>query len=185
MALFFFSCTDTYKRVGDEAVKKIYPTGVAQDFVLTSTETDDKEGIDNKEARLQSRVVVVLKSPLCNDFDNLEFPHLTFPKGLVVEFFDEKGEKSTISADYGIIYSKTNLIDLQGNVIIETSDGKRLESPQLYWDRANEWIFTQEKFTFINPEDGTVMDGEGMDFNRDLSFFNAHRTYGLMSIKEE
>jgi len=185
MALFFSSCTDTYKRVGDEAVKKIYPSGVAQDFVLTSTETDDKEEIDNKEARRQSRVVVVLKSPLCNDFDNLEFPYLTFPKGLLVEFFDEKGEKSTISADYGIIYSKTNLIDLQGNVIIETSDGKRLESPQLYWDRANEWIFTQEKFTFTNPEDGTVMDGEGMDFNRDLSFFNAHRTYGLMSIKEE
>ena len=26
------------------------------------------------------------------------------------------------------------------------------------------------------------MDGEGMDFNKDLSFFNAHKTYGLMTI---
>jgi hypothetical protein len=29
------------------------------------------------------------------------------------------------------------------------------------------------------------MDGEGMDFKQDFSFFNAHKTYGLMMIKEE
>jgi hypothetical protein len=28
------------------------------------------------------------------------------------------------------------------------------------------------------------MDGEGMDFNREFSFFKAHKTYGLMTIKE-
>lgn len=182
MAMLFFSCEDNYKRVGDEAIKKMFPSAVAEDFVLTYTETDE---LPKNEGVVSSHVVAVLKSPLSNDFDNLLFPHRTFPNGLMIEFFNEKGEKSTITADYGIVYSSTNLVDLQGNVVIESSDGKKLEAPQLYWDRSNEWIFTQQKFKYTNPEEGTIMDGEGMDFNRDFSFFNANKTYGYMSIKEK
>ena len=97
----------------------------------------------------------------------------------------KKNEKTTIEADYGVLYSATSIVDLRGNVLIKGNDGKKLETSQLYYDRANEWAFTQEKFTFTNPDDGTVMDGEGMDIQKDLQFLNAHKTYGLMLIKEE
>jgi len=182
MAMLFFSCKDNYKRVGEEAKPIVFPQGVAENFVLTYTESKEKLDPDDKK---NSRVLAILSSSLSEDFDNLKFPHRTFPNGVHVDFFDENKKKSTITADYGIIYSATNVIDLQGNVIIKSHDGKLLETPQLYWDQSNEWIFTQEKFKFTNPEDGTVMDGEGMDFNKDLSFLNAHKTYGLMLIKEE
>ena len=182
MAMLFLSCKDNYKRVGEEAQKNIFPQGIAQNFALTYTET--KEPLESEKVT-SSRVIAILTSPISEDYDNLRFPYRTFPNGLRVDFFDEENNKSVIKADYGIIYSATNLINLRGNVVIESHDGKKLESPQLYWDRANEWIFTQEKFTYTNPEDGTIMYGEGMDFNKDFSFFNAHRTYGLMSIKEE
>jgi hypothetical protein len=182
MAMLFYSCADNYKRVGDEAIKKIFPGAIAEDFTLTYTETEE---LEKNEGDVAARVIAVLKGPICDDFTNLVFPYYAFPDGLLVEFFDEKGEKSTVTADYGIIYSSTNLIDLQGNVVIETSDGKKLEAPQLYWDRTNDWIFTQQKFKYTNPEEGTIMDGEGMDFNRDFSFFNANKTYGYMSIKEK
>ena len=177
-----FSCNDDYVRVGEEAIPNIYPQGIAEDFVLTYTETQEVMGA---EAIDSSKVVAVLSSAFSENFDNLKFPYKTFPKGLQVDLFDDQGNKNVIIADYGIIYSATNLIDLQGNVMVLTNDGKKLEAPQLYYDQENEWIFTQEKFKFTNPEDGTIMDGEGMDFNRDLSFFNAHKTYGLMTIKEQ
>lgn len=182
MAMLFLSCKDNYKRVGEEAQKEIFPQGVAENFVLTYTKAVENLG---SEDTANSKVMAILTSPISEDYDNLRFPYRTFPNGLQVDFFDEDNNKSVIKADYGIIYSATNLIDLQGNVVIESHDGKKLEAPQLYWDRANEWIFTQTKFTYTNPEEGTLMDGEGMDFNRDFSFFNAHRTYGLMTIKEE
>ncbi len=182
MAMFFLGCMDSYERVGEEAQKEIFPQGVAQNFTLTYTETKEKMESEDTES---TKVIAVLTSPLSKDYDNLRFKYRTFPKGLQVEYFDKENNKSTITANYGIIYSNTNLIDLQGNVVIETYDGKKLEAPQLYWDRTNDWIFTQEKFKYTNPEDGTIMDGEGMDFNRDFSFFNAHRTYGLMTIKED
>ncbi|MEO0526974.1 MAG: LPS export ABC transporter periplasmic protein LptC [Bacteroidota bacterium] len=182
MAMLFSSCKDNYKRVGEEAQTKIFPQGIAENFTLTYTETKENLG---SEEMADSKVIAILTSPISEDFDNLRFPYRTFPNGLQVDFFDQDNNKSVIKADYCIIYSATNLIDLQGNVVIESHDGKKLEAPQLYWDRANEWIFTQAKFTYTNPEDGTLMDGEGMDFNKDFSFFNAHKTYGLMTIKEE
>ena len=182
VAMFFFGCQDTYKRVGEEKQKEIYPQGVAQNFILTYTETTEE--LESEDAG-ESRVIAILRSPLSEDFDNMLFKHRTFPEGLELEYFDKENNRSTITSDYGIIYSNTNVIDLRGNVVIESHDGKKLEAPQLYWDRNEEWIFTQEKFKFTNPEDGTIMDGEGMDFNRDFSFFNAHKTYGLMTIKED
>ncbi|NNM17075.1 MAG: LPS export ABC transporter periplasmic protein LptC [Croceitalea sp.] len=182
VAILFMGCTDNYKRVGEEARVNIYPQGVAKNFSLTYTEAPEKLTTQDSAT---TRVVAVLKSPLNEDYDNLQFRYKVFPEGLQVDFFDEKDQKSVIKADYGIIYSQTNVIDLQGNVVIEAHDGKKLEAPQLYWDRANKWIFTEEKFKYTNPEDGTVMDGEGMDFNRDFTFFNAHKTFGLIRIKED
>ncbi len=182
VAIFFYGCQDTYKRVGEEKKILIFPQGVAQDFELTYTETIEELESEDKGS---SRVIAVLKSPLSEDYDNMIFKYRTFPKGLLVEYYDQDNNKSTIKADYGIIYSQTNIINLRGGVVIETHDGKKLETPQLYWDRKDEWIFTQEKFTYTNPEDGTIMDGEGMDFNRDFTYFKAHRTYGYISIKED
>ncbi|WP_276388494.1 LPS export ABC transporter periplasmic protein LptC [Eudoraea chungangensis] len=182
VALFFNGCKDNYQRIGEEAQETIYPQGIAHNFVLTYTETERKLESEDEGG---SRIIAVLTSPMSEDFDNMRFKYRTFPKGLEIDFFDEENNKSTITADYGIVYSTTNLVDLQGNVVIKSHDGKKLEAPQLYWDRANQWIFTQSTFKYTNPEDGTIMDGEGMDFNKDFSFFNAHKTYGLITIKEE
>lgn len=182
MAMLFLACTDTYKRVGEEAVKKVYPRGVVEDFVLTYTEATEKLGLEDTGT---SKVLAVLSGPIREDYEQLLFPYQTFPKGLLVEIFNEKNERTTIAADYGVLYSSTSIVDLRGNVIIKSDDGKKLETPQLYYDRGNEWAFTQEKFKFTNPEDGTVMDGEGMDIQKDLNFLNAHKTYGLMLIKED
>jgi len=106
-----FSCGDNYKRVGDEAKKNVFPIGIAENFVLTYTETKNVIAPDSLES---SRVITVLKSATSEDFTNLEFPYRTFPNGLLVDFFDDQDQKSIVKADYGIIYSATNLIDLRG-----------------------------------------------------------------------
>ncbi len=182
VAILFMGCQDNYKRVGEEAVERVFPQGVAENFTLTYTEA--KKELSTLDSA-NSRVIVVLRSPLNANYENLTFKHQIFPEGLEIDFYDEEGRKNIITAEYAMVYSQTNLIDLQGNVLIESHDGKKLETPQLYWDRKNNWIFTEEEFTYTNPTDGTIMDGEGMDFNKDFTYFNAHKTYGLMTIKEE
>lgn len=177
--LFFYSCADNYN---GPAKKVIFPVGIAENFKMTYTESKGKIANDSVGT---SKVISVLTAPRREDFQNLSFAHQIFPDGVLVDFYDDKNQKSIIKADYGIIYSATNLIDLQGNVVLETHDGKKLEAPQLFYDQVNEWVFTQKEFKYTNPEEGTVMNGEGMDFNKELSLLNAHKVYGLMMIKEE
>lgn len=180
--ILLLSCKDDYKRVGKEAVNTLIPQGVVQNFTLTYTETVKEMTLQDSA---KSRVIAILTSPLTEDFNNQNFKFHTFPQGLKVDFFDENQQKSVVTADYGIVYSQTNLIDLRGNVVIHTHDGKTLETPQLFLDRTDNWIFTEADFTYTNPEEGTIMDGEGMDFNKDFSFFKAHKTYGLMTLQEK
>lgn len=182
VAMFVMACEDRYKRVGDEAAEPVYPQGVSHDFSLTYTEAP--EGLANQDTSA-TRVIAILRSPLSEDFTNLQFQYRTFPEGLRVEHYDEQGRLSTIEADYAIIYAQTNVFDLQGHVVMETHDGKRLVADQLFWDRNNDWIFTEGRFTLTNPEEGTVLNGTGMDFNRDFSYFNAHQTGGQMEVPEE
>jgi len=182
MALLFIACKDNYKRVGEEASVNVFPEGVAKNFTLTYSETVRE--LANVDSSV-TRVIAVLKSPLNKNYENLSFKHQIFPDGLQVDFYDEDHKKSIIKADYGIVYSDTNVIDLQGNVIIETHDGKKLETPQLYWDRGDNWIFTEKAFVYTNPEEGTIMNGEGMDFNRNFTILKAQKTLGIITIPEE
>ncbi|WP_282053516.1 LPS export ABC transporter periplasmic protein LptC [Maribacter luteus] len=180
-AMLFFSCADNYKRVGDEALPLVFPQGVAENFSFMYSEANKVMANEDKDT---TKIISVLSGPITENYENLEFPYRTFPEGIVVDIYDENNNKNRITADYCIRYSSTGLIDLRGNVVLETHDGKKLETPRLYYDQSNEWAFTQDKFKYTNPEEGTVMDGEGMDFNKDFTFLNAHRTYGLMTIKE-
>lgn len=180
--MLFFSCSDDYKRVGKEATPLVFPQGVAENFSLTYTETIKSLEPQDSDT---TRIISIISGPVYEMFDNLEFPYNTFPNGLKVDLFDENNTKTVITADYGIRYISTGLIDLQGNVVIERFDGKKLETPQLFYDQSNVWVFTQNKFKYTNPEEGTVMDGKGMDFNTDFTFLNAHKTYGIMTITED
>ncbi len=182
MASLFYSCAEEYERVLEEKQKEIFPQGITKDFVLTYTEVAKPLRLQDKDT---ARVIVILRSSLNENYENLRFRHQLFPEGIVLDFFDESDQKTIIKADYATVYSLTNLIELEGNVVIETHDNKILYTDKLFWDRQDSWIFTPEAFTFENPEDGTVMNGLGLDFNRDFTYFYAMQTYGVMNVEEE
>ncbi len=55
MAMLFLSCGDNYKRVGEEAQKKIYPQWIAENSVLTYSELGEPLGpeeIKNSKKKL-------------------------------------------------------------------------------------------------------------------------------------
>lgn len=161
---------------------KYYPQGIARDFELIYSEVPREL---SSQDSAYTRKSIILRSPLNENYDNLDFKHQIFPEGLTLIIYDDQSQESRVKADYGIVYSQTNLIDLRGNVRLDSHDGKILETQQLYFNRTDGWIFTEQAFTYTNPEEGTVMDGVGMDFNRDFTYFQAARTNGVIAISEE
>ncbi|WP_268223183.1 LPS export ABC transporter periplasmic protein LptC [Sinomicrobium oceani] len=167
----FFSCDSNFEDIRKIDTTERFPGGIAENFTLIYTDS--------------ALIKATLTSPLNEDYSNQEFPFQEFPDGLQVDFFDKEKNKSTVTADYGIIYQATEMSDLRGHVVLLTHDGKKLETSQLYWDQKNQWVFTAEKFTFTNPEDGTIMNGEGIEFSQDFENGRGQvRAYKVDGVKD-
>ncbi|WP_281764311.1 LPS export ABC transporter periplasmic protein LptC [Neptunitalea lumnitzerae] len=167
----FFSCENNLGALQKLTLQEKFPMGEATNFTLTYTDS--------------LRVVAILKSPLNYDYGNQEFPYSEFPDGVHIDFFNEQENKTTVDARFGILYNNTDLVELRDSVVIKTHEGKILKTDLLYWDQRTEWIYTDDPFTFTDPVEGTVMNGVGMDFNKDFTVVNAHKTTGVISIKGE
>lgn len=164
--MFFLYCESNINEVRKINLTELNPVGEAENFNLKYTDS--------------GKIKAILVSPKMLDYSNLEFPFSEFPKGIHVTIYDEKGNKSFVTAKYAVSYSKSNLIDLQGDVKITTSEGKKLETEQLYYDQANEWFFTQKNYKFTDKV--SVISGVGIDFSKDFSVLDTQTITGVYGI---
>lgn len=169
-AIVFFSCQDNYEDIKRMQRSSTEPAGVAEHMNLKHTDS--------------GRVILHLISDKMKDFSNKEFAYTTFPEGLEVHIFDDKQQQTTISSDYAIIYSKTDLIDLRGNVKIVTHDGKTLLAEQLYYDQKAEWIFTNNEYKYEAEDGGYNIGKGGFDANQDMSVFSSLDNDGQQYIDD-
>ncbi|MCF4100853.1 LPS export ABC transporter periplasmic protein LptC [Gillisia sp. M10.2A] len=130
------------------------------------------------------RVVAALRSPKMLDFTNMEFPYREFPNGVEVEFYDKEHNKNTVTAKYAIIYDETGLIDLQGDVVLVTSDSTRLKADQLFWDQNAGWVFTDRPNT-IQFSNGGSNAGQGFDSDLNFTNFRSRTNIGVQIIEEK
>ena len=133
-----FSCKNDLNSIIDINKFSKTPAAITENFVLKYT--------DSAQTR------AILDSPLNIDYTNQKFPYSEFPEGLNIKFYENQGDSTNISADYGIVYYKTKMVSLVGSVIIETSDGNNIKSSQIYWDPEQEWLFTEENIVFSSYE---------------------------------
>lgn len=164
-----FSCQGNLKEIRALDLEGGSPQAIAGELNLKYTDS--------------GRLVANLRSPKMYDFSNKSFPYREFPDGLELEFFDEENKKNTVTANYGVIYEETGLIDLQGDVVIITSDSTRLEASQLYWDQNLSWVFTDRPNTIRFPN-GAVNQGEGFDSNQNFGNFRSRTNVGIQIIEE-
>jgi LPS export ABC transporter protein LptC len=161
--LFLQSCESNLKDVQRIYKTTFVPTGEADSINLKYTDS--------------GRVKSILQSLKMIDYSTAKNPFVEFPKSVLVTLIDANGNKTTVVADKAISYKKTEVIDLIGNVKIQTYDGKVLETNQLYFDQKNEWFFTEEAFIFRDA-DGSFLQGLGIDFSKDFKIFNMQNNNG-------
>jgi LPS export ABC transporter protein LptC len=161
--LFLQSCESNLKDVQRIYKTSFVPTGEADSINLKYTDS--------------GRVKSILQSLKMIDYSTAKNPFVEFPKSVLVTLIDANGNKTTVVADKAISYKKTEVIDLIGNVKIQTFDGKVLQTNQLYFDQKNEWFFTEEAFTFKDA-DGSYLQGIGIDFSKDFKIFNMQNNNG-------
>lgn len=125
-----------------------------------------------------------LKSPKLLDFSNHNFAYQKFPEGVKVYFYNQNKEKTTVIADYAVVYKKTDLVDLQGHVKIITPDSVVLKAEQLYWNQALNWVFTDKPYS-IKMQNGAINHGQGFDSNENFNTFISRSNVGVQYVEEE
>lgn len=165
----FTACESSFKDIQRINNVTFFPSGDAEDINL--------KYIDS------GRTKAILKSPKMLDFQQAKYPFTEFPKGIHLTFYDTDHQKNYVVADYAISYSKTELIDLKGNVVITTHDGNKLEADQLYYDQKNNWFYTEGKYK-ISDNDQSFTQGVGLDSDSQFKTVTAKNSYAE-SIKKD
>ncbi|MGC6423157.1 MAG: LPS export ABC transporter periplasmic protein LptC [Flavobacteriaceae bacterium] len=165
----FFSCSDSTAALKEMQSINTQPIGTAQNIRMIYTDSLE--------------IQAILTAPLHVDYTNLSFQYAEFPKGLKVVFFDTQRNENTVTADYGLLYTATNLIDLRKNVVLESHDGSLLKTDQLFWDAENEWLFTERPFEFQNTD--YDLNAVRLDTNKEFSKFQTGKLTGTIAVSEK
>lgn len=162
-----FACESNYQNVKNLSLSDGAPVAEGKNINFKYTDS--------------GKLVTNLLAEKLLDFSNLKFPYKEFPKGIEVLFWNEKGEKSTVTSDYAIQFDKTGLVDLRKNVVLITADSVVLKANQLYWDQKNEWVFTDQPYQ-IKFKDGSYNDGGRFDGNQDFTIFLSRKNQGVQLV---
>mgnify|MGYP001812391006 CR=1 FL=1 len=132
-----------------------------------------------------ARVQVRLKSPHMQSWESEDEPYTLFPQGFQVDFFDSLlNITTTITAEYGIHYSKKGIMEALNNVVVTNFEtGERLNTEELIWDEKKKLIYSN-KFVKITSEDGVIY-GDGLEADQDFSKRKIINPSGEIEVKEE
>ena len=166
--IFLLSCEDNFQEIQNINSKNILPIGITENLKLIYTDS--------------AKVKAILYSDLNKDFTNQTFPYSEFPEGVKITFYDNDLNETIVTSDYAITYNKTNIVNLIGNVVINNFDGSELKTKQLYWDPEQEWLFTEEKFSFKNIDYDIV--ASRLDANRSFTIFNTGKLDGKVLVED-
>ncbi|WP_034062360.1 LPS export ABC transporter periplasmic protein LptC [Lacinutrix jangbogonensis] len=164
----FFSCTNNFQEVNKIGVSENEPQGVGVDINVIRTDS--------------GHVAANLISPKLLDFENRKFGYSEFPEGVTLHIFNDQNQRTTIVADYAIIYSETDVIDMQGNVVVSTHEGDSLYADQLYFDQKKEWLFTNLPVRYKSKD--YLTKGKGFDSDRDFTKAEVIEVSGLFAVNE-
>lgn len=167
-ATMFFSCKNNFKDIQNIGILDSGPLTIAENINTKYTDS----------GKLKSHLI----SPKMLNYSNREFAFYEFTEGINLTIFDDDNNKSNVVADYAILYDQTDLIDLQGNVVLTTHNKDTLYADQLFYDQKKEWMFTNSAVRFRTKDQ--LINGIGFDSNKDFTQAQVLETTGTIFIDE-
>jgi len=165
-----FSCTTDIKKVRDFLADKNLPIGIAENINLVYKDS--------------GHITTKLKSSLLYDYTNrTEHPYSEFPEGMKITKITTHNDSTTVTGDYAISYSKTQISELKKNVVVINYAKKyTLKTAQLFWDQKQHYFVTEKPFTLVTPTD--TIYGVGFESSENLENWHARNNTGSLSVAD-
>jgi len=97
-------------------------------------------------------------------------PFDEFSEGVIVDFYDQDGQKeSQMLADYAIRYDKDEIIVARdpNGVVLSNEKGDTLISTEVIWNSKDDRIYTDRFVKIVTPD--RIIWGQGFESNNDFS----------------
>ena len=148
------------------------------DAIQQVTATDDTPNeVVNDLHMLYSDSGVVAYEIIATRMEKFDEPkNLTvFKDGFTVNFFKSKDSiVSKLTADYGEIRERENLILARNNVIFTNYDkNQTLKTEELFWDKKAKRVRTDKQFYILGEK--TEVWGYGLDTDENFTEYKAHK----------
>jgi LPS export ABC transporter protein LptC len=131
--------------------------------------TENVETLYFDSARLTARVT----APLMMKFTQTKDPYMEFPQGIHVQLYDSlKNVKAEVLSKYAIYNERQKIWEARKDVVVISTDGKKLNTEQLFWDQ-NKKIIYSDKFCRVTTPNASLT---GNKFKADEDFKNYELT---------
>ena len=108
-------------------------------------------------------------------------PALIFPNKLEVYFYNDSSHlQSTLIADYASIDEEKKIMLAKNNVILISTDDKKLETDELVWDENKNKIYTDKKVKITTGKE--VVFGEGFTSTTDFKEYSITKVHGTFDF---
>lgn len=98
--------------------------------------------------------------------------------------FDEAGDSSaTITADSVVFFNEEGRFEAYGNVVVQTAEGRRLESEHLTWNQFDRKIRTRRFVHITTPTED--VRGNGLVADEDLETYQIGEFTAEVEVDEE
>ena len=123
-----------------------------------------------------------LLAPTIKHFKSVREPYTEMTDGVKLFFYDDSLHViSQLTAGYGTIQEKTNLMKAQKNVEVIGTDGDKLNTEELIWNDKTKKL-SSDKYVTIKTKD-EVLYGDGFISDQDLKNYKITHPLGSLKLK--
>jgi LPS export ABC transporter protein LptC len=146
------------------------PSLTAKDFVT----------IANDSGKLQLKMY----ARIVEQYDNKPVPYSEFKSGVRVVFYEGKKDSvASVTSKYAKYTKKDNLWELRDSVVVINEKGEKLETELLFWNQADDHIYT-DRFVKITKVDQITL-GTGLESNSKMTVIKIRKVTSTIYMKDE
>lgn len=117
-------------------------------------------------------------------FAGYEKPYMEFPEGLKVYFYNANQKlESSLVADYALFNEKSEIWEARGNVVIVNREGEVITTPELFWDRKKQKLYSDKEVRIRTRDE--ILLGTGFDADQNFSRYTIWKLSGVLNVDTE
>ena len=110
----------------------------------------------------------------------------SFPEGLHLEQFDENFTiEASVDADTAYYYQDRKLWELKNNVRVLNRSGQHFYAQTLYWDEANQQVYSRDPVRIERSEGEYLYAQYGFKSNQSMTKYELYSSTGHMDVADD